>query len=153
MNCQTVFQMLVYRICLFTRACARMYENWEYRHLASLSQNVKRQHLVATSSTIYRQDWLLLAMENAILATFSANISKILLDSPWKVLWITVEMGFDQHKWLVLYVSLAFSIWTLISPIIAHRWNGVWRHQNDITMRGVHEFGHAHLSEWIWYSM
>ncbi len=86
-----------------------------------------------------------------ISVSFWLNISKILLDLPRKMLRIAVQMGLNQYRRLVLCVSLAFSLLTLNSLIIAHRQNNV----SDIRMtserRGVHLFEHACVYERIRY--
>ena len=135
-------------------ACARMLEIGKDRHLASISWNFNGQHLLATDGAICKQDsfpCLLWGPVSMISVSFWANISKILLDLPRKMLRIAVQIGYDWSKKLVLCVSLVISFEHYFYPLSLTA-ETMSRHRNDIR-RGACEFGHACLFEWIQYAL
>ncbi len=87
-------------------------EKPENRHLASCSRYFNKWHLVVTGSTNQRKSSVLelWTLENVISASFGANISKILLELPWRVLRFAVYTGSDRYRKLVLCLSLVFSL-------------------------------------------
>ncbi len=129
-------------------ACARMYRNWEYCHLASLGWNDTLQTFCSEPTNYpllgYLKHmiallWIMMTLWvqlNMISTCFWANTSTILLDLPWKMLRIAVQILYDRSKRLVLCVLLVFLLWMLLSPIIAQRQSislyDVWRHPSNI---------------------
>ena len=64
---------------------------------------------------------ILLAQKNVISAGFWAIIFQILIGYLWKMLWICAKMEFDCERMLVSCMVLAFSLKTLICPIITQQ--------------------------------